>query len=102
MVSHKPKLIPDLFHSDSRAFLLLTRFWFTREGLCMTRVRSLLSMRGMLLGYSFKARPNSCALGITGSVMTIGLSISGCLHSKNQFDGREQDLLVQRFGLRPL
>ena len=68
----------------------------------MTRVRSLLSMRGMLLGYSFKTRPNSRALGIAGSVMTIGLSINGCSHSKNQFDGREQDLLVQRFGPRRL
>ena len=99
MVSHKPKLIPDLFHSDSRAFLLLTRFWFIRERLCMTR---LLSMSGIFLGYSFKPRPNSRALGIAGSVMTNGLSVNGCSHSKNQFDGTEQDLLVQRFGLRPL
>ena len=68
----------------------------------MTHVRSLLSMRGMLLGYSFKPRPNSRALGMAGSIMSIGLSINGCSHSRNQFDGRQQDLLVQGFGLRPL
>ena len=55
------------------AFLSLARFWRIRERLCMTRVRSLLSMRGMLLGYSFKPRPYSRALGIAGSVKTIGL-----------------------------
>ena len=68
----------------------------------MTRVRSWLSMRAMLLGHSFKPRPNSRALGIAGSVITIGLSINGCSHSENHFDGREQGLLVQRFGLRRL
>ena len=33
-------------------------------------------------GHSFKPRPNSHALATVGSVMTIGLSINGCLHSK--------------------
>ena len=32
--------------------------------------------------------PNSRALGTTGSVMTIGLSINECSHLKNQFDKR--------------
>ena len=33
--------------------------------------------------------------------MTIGLSLNRCSHSKkNQFDEREQDWLVQKFGLR--
>ena len=54
------------------AFLSLARFWRIRERLCMTRVRCLLSMRGMLLRYSFKSRPYSRALGIAGSVETIG------------------------------
>ena len=40
----------------------------------------------MLVGYSFE--PNRRALGTTGSVMTIDLSIIGCLHSKNKFDKR--------------
>ena len=39
----------------------------------------------MLLGYSLEPRPNSHALGTVGSVMTIGLSINRCSHSKNQF-----------------
>ena len=47
---------------------------------------------------SFKPRPNSWLLATAGSVMTIGLSINGCSHSKNRFDEREQDWLVQKFG----
>ena len=39
-------------------------------------------MRGMLLGYSFEPRPR--ALGTVGSVMTIGLSMNICLHSKKK------------------
>ena len=71
-----------IFQPVSRVFLSLVRLWDTRERLCLIRVRSLLSMRCMLLGYSFEPRPNNCALGIAGSVMTIGLSINGCSHSK--------------------
>ena len=48
--------------------------WFIRERLCMNLVRSLLSMRGMLLGYSFQPRPNSHVLATDSSVTTIGLS----------------------------
>ena len=60
---------------DSWAFLLLIRFWRTRERLYLKRVTSLLSMRCMLLGYSFEPRPNSRELGSEGSAVTIGLSI---------------------------
>ena len=42
----------------------------------------------MLVGYSFQ--PNRRALGTAGSVMTIDLSIIGCLHSKNKFDKRKE------------
>ena len=52
-----------------------------RERLCLNRIWSLLSMPCMLLGYISEPRPNSRALGSTGSVMTIGLSINECLHS---------------------
>ena len=48
----------------------------------LNRVRFLLSMRCTLLGYSFEPRPSSLALGSMGSVITIGLSINGCLHLK--------------------
>ena len=54
----------------------------TGERLYMNRLRSLLSMRRILLGYSSKPRPNSWLLATAGSVMTIGLSINGCSHSK--------------------
>ena len=37
----------------------------------------------MLLGYSFKPRPNGHALGTAGSVMTNDLPIDVCAHSKN-------------------
>ena len=59
----------------------------------MNRLRSLLRMRGMLLGYSFQPRPNSCALATAGSVMN-----NGC--SQSQFDEREQDRHVQKFRLQ--
>ena len=48
----------------------------------LNRVRFLLSMRCTLLGYSFEPRPSSLALGSMCSVITIGLSINGCLHLK--------------------
>ena len=66
------------------AFLSLARFWLTQERPCMNRVR-------------FETKPNSRVLA-----MTIGLSINGCSHSekKKQLDEREQDCLVQKFGLR--
>ena len=35
----------------------------------------------MVLGNSFKLRPNSRALGLAGSVMTVVLAINGCSHS---------------------
>ena len=44
----------------------------------------------MLLGYSFKPRPNSSALVTAGLSMNIGLSIDGYSHSKIQFDERKQ------------
>ena len=37
------------------------------------RMRSLLSMGAMLLGYNFQRRPNSRALATAGPVLTIGL-----------------------------
>ena len=56
---------------------------------CMNRVISSLSMRGMLPKYNFQPRPNSRALTTAGSVMTIGLSITGCSHSKKNSLTRE-------------
>ena len=66
-------------HPASRAFLLLARFWRSRERLCMNRVRSLLNMRCMLPGYSLEPKPNMPDLaailvfhGTAGSIITIG------------------------------
>ena len=56
----------------SKTFLSLARFRRTLERICLNRMRYLLSMRCMLLGYSFEPRLNSRALGSSGSVMTIG------------------------------
>ena len=68
-----------LDHPASRAFLLLARFWRSRERLCMNRVRSLLNMRCMLPGYSLEPKPITPDLaailvfhGTTGSIITIG------------------------------
>ena len=57
--------------------LLAKLFWLTRERLCVNRIRCLWSMHCVLLGTSF-----SRALGTVGSVITIGLSINRCSHSK--------------------
>ena len=72
-------------HPTSKACLSLAWIWHTQERVCMNRVRSLLSMSWMLLGYSFKHRPNSFVLGTAGLVMTIGLSITGWSHLKKTF-----------------
>ena len=54
------------------SILTYSRVW-SRNWLCMNWARSLLSIHCMLLGYSFKPRPYSRALGTKGSVMTIVL-----------------------------
>ena len=46
----------------------------------------------MLLGYSFKPRPNSCVLGTVGSVMPISSTINGCLHLKKKRLARENKI----------
>ena len=65
-------------HPASRVFLLLARFWHSRERLCMNQVRSLLSMRCMLPGCSLEPKPNMPDLiailvfhGTAGSLITI-------------------------------
>ena len=86
-----------------RALLSLTRLSRTQERLCMDWVRSSLSMRCMLLGYSFNPRLNGRVLGTAGSVTTIGLiKKNGCTHAKNQFDERKKNWLVEKSGLRRL
>ena len=57
-----------VFHVASGGLLWFVQFWRTRERLCINRIRPLLSMRGMLLGDSFKPRPNSRVLASAGSV----------------------------------
>ena len=42
----------------------------------MNQVRSLLSVQGKLLGYSFEPGANSCALGTADLLVTIALSIN--------------------------
>ena len=62
---------------------------------CLNRVKSLLSMRFMLLGYSFEPRPNSRALGTAGSVMTIAL-FNKQAHSKKPVYPRENKIDFSR------
>ena len=77
-------------HLDGRAFLSLTRFWRTRERLCMNQARSLLSMRCMLLGYGLEPRPNSLALATGGSFMT-----KFNLESKDQLTKKKDRILIK-------
>ena len=77
----------------SRAFSLsLPQFWGTRDRLCKNRVTSLLSMRCMLLRYSFGLRPNSRALGTAVWVITIGLSIKDDRSLKTSFSWPENKI----------
>ena len=76
----------------SRAFLSLAWFWWTHKRLYISWVRSLLGMQCVLLGYSFKPRPNSRVLGTAGSVMPISLTINGCLHLKKNHLARENKI----------
>ena len=73
-------LFYSLTHPSSRAFLSLSRFCLSRQRLCLNWVWSFLSMRGMLLGYSFEPSPYRRVLDTAGSAITIGLSINGCSH----------------------
>ena len=82
------------YQSLSFACLILVHSRKTR----LNRGRSLLSMRDMLLGYSFEPRPNSRALSIADSVMTIGFSIDRCSHSKKQFDARNKNVYSRSSG----
>lgn len=57
---------------------MLAQFWHSREEICMNLVRSLLSMRCTLPGYSLKPKPKIPDLaailvfhGTTGSIITI-------------------------------
>ena len=77
-------------HLAVRAFLLLTRIWGIRERLCMNQVRSLLSMRCMLLGYGLQPRPNSLALATAGSFMT-----KFNLESKDQLTKKKDLILIK-------
>ena len=58
-----------------------SRFWRNHERLC---IRSLLSMRGMLLRYSFEPRPKGRVLVTLVLVMTIDQSINGCSYSEEK------------------
>ena len=49
---------------------------YSRTTLHEHQVRSLLSMHGLFLGYSFESRSNNDVLAIVSLVMTIGLSIN--------------------------
>ena len=75
---------PSLLHLDnnilttgnktkSRKCTLPVDFGVLEKDSALNQMRSLLSMRCMLLGYSFKPSANSRALGTAGSVMSLGL-----------------------------
>ena len=79
------------FHSASRTFLSFSWFLRTLKSLYMNRLRSLLRMCCMLLGYRFEPRPNSPTLGSAGSVMTISYDHLDVRTRKKQFDERKRD-----------
>ena len=69
--------------------------------LCMNRGRILLSIRGVLVGYTFEPRPKSRALATARLVMTVGSSINGNSRPKKKTVWREKTRLTsQKLGLR--
>ena len=68
----------------------------------MNRVRSLLNMRCLLLGYSFESRRNSSALGPRLSYDHCSINKRTLSLGKTKYDKRKEDWLVQKFGLRQL
>ena len=102
-------------------FLIIHFFYFISSSCCISTLPADCSSSSSILAYRRKVLHESSkifsehslhfarkqsrtralysrARGIAGSVMTIGLPLNGCLHSKNQFDERKQDWLVQKLG----
>ena len=79
------------FHSASRTFLSFAWFLRTLKSLYMNRLRFLLRMRCMLLGYRFEPRPNSPTLGSASSVMTISYDYLDVRTRKNSLT-RENEI----------
>ena len=93
---------------DARGFALGQQnlsfaFWilaYSKKTL-MNRVRSLLNMHGRLLAYSFEPRPKSpCACYNSQLCLSVYQWMDARTRKKKQFDEREKDWLVQKFGLR--
>ena len=60
--------------------------------------KTLVSMRCMLFRYSLKPSPKRRVLVTVGSVMTIGLSINRCLHSKKTIWREKTTLTCSKVG----
>ena len=82
------------YPAPSRAFLSPSWLWHTREILCMNRVRSLLSMRGLLLDVVWNSVLITVCL-LQGARLYRFIYKRMLALEKNQFDEREQDWLVQ-------
>ena len=70
---------------DSRAFLSIAQFLLTKERLCMNLVSVVVEYTLQVARIQFPTQAYNSqysAVGTAGSVMTIGLSINGCSHSK--------------------
>ena len=80
--------LSNIFHSILPAFLSLAPLFHELTKIFVE------AMYFMLLGYSLKY------MSFSGPDMTIGLSINGCLHPKNQLDEVKQGWLVQTFALQ--
>ena len=92
-------LVP-LRHSVSRAFVFACLIFAysrnTPHESRMNRVRALLSMRGMLPGYSLEPRRKGGVLATACSVMNISLSINGCSRSKKEILSLSLSLSLSR------
>lgn len=85
----------------SRSFLLLAQFWHTWEKMHESSKIFVEHVQPVAL-VQLPTRPTSRALETAGTVMSIGLSKTGCTHQKNQFHKTGQDWLVLKSSLKRL
>ena len=89
LLDNKMEIVTVRFILPAEPFFHLLDFDALVKDSSINRVRSLLRMCGMLLGYSFEPRPNSRVLATASPVMSISLSINGCSRQKKNSLTRE-------------
>ena len=89
-------------HVSSSIHRLFISYLISKQARWDTHIKSVLVQLGSAHEkYGVWSMPNCTLSTSCGSVMSIGLSINGCLHSKNSFtwENKIDFTVVQKFGL---